>query len=183
MAIDGLELQLVSALQRFAMLQRRAAAEPDSGKLLPRSLKELEGTLDLLRVAQEQLLDNRQRLEQIQHDLASEREKYSQLLEEMPQPYLVTQADSKILEANRAAAELFNVSQRFLVGKAMSVFVCENRPAFLVDIATLAKQPRTSELLFKLRPRERAPMEMTARVSSDGTSLRWLLNAPTRTEL
>jgi Transcriptional regulator containing PAS, AAA-type ATPase, and DNA-binding domains len=183
MAIDGLELQLVSAVQRFGTLQRRADAEPGSGKLFARSMKELEGALELLRVAQAQLLENRERVEQLQHDLGREREKYGLLLDQMSQPYVVTQADSKIIEANRAAAELFNVSQRFLVGKLMSVFVCENRSTFLVDIATLAKQPRTTELAFKLRPRERAPVEIAARVSTDGRSLRWVLNPAPPTEL
>ena len=59
MAIDVLELQLVSALQRFAALQRRAESDRDQPKLLARTLEELEGALEEVRVAQEQLIEGR----------------------------------------------------------------------------------------------------------------------------
>lgn len=174
--IDVLELQLVSALQRFSTLQRRAGSEAEAAKLFARSMKELEGTLEELRVAQEQLIESRQRLETLQLEVVKERERYWQLFDEMPQPYVVTRPDSTITEVNRAAAELFNVSQRFLVGKTMSVFVCEDRARFLTDISKVATEARSAELAFKLRPRERAPMDVTAKVSGDPTTLRWVLN-------
>lgn len=175
MAIDVLELQLVSALQRFATLQRRAASDRDHAKLLARSLEELEGALEALRGAQEQLVEGRQRLDAIQAELARERERYWQLFDEMPQPYVVTEPSSVITEVNRAGAQLFNVSQRFLVGKAMSVFVCEDRARFLSEISRLSSGKRSGQLSFKLRPRERAPLDVIATVAADLTGLRWVL--------
>lgn len=175
MAIDVLELQLVSALQRFATLQRRASSDRDHAKLLGRSLQELEGALEEVRVAQEQLVEGRQRLEAAQAELIRERERYWQLFDEMPQSYVVTDPNSIITEVNRAAAQLFNVSQRFLVGKAMSVFVCEDRTHFLTEIGRLAAERRSGELTFKLRPRERAPVDVIATVGADATGLRWVL--------
>ena len=175
MAIDVLELQLASALQRFATLQRRAGSDRDHAKLLERSLEELSTALEELRVSQEQIIEGRRKLEQAQVELERERTRYWQLFEEMPQAYVVTNPLSVITEVNRAGAHLFNVSQRFLVGKAMSVFVCEERSRFLASISTLASEGRSSEMMFKLRPRERAPIEVAAAVNADQAALRWVI--------
>ena len=78
---------------------------------------------------------------------------------------------------NRAAAQLFNVSQRFLVGKAMSVFVCEERSRFLTEIGRLASEQWSAELAIKLRPRERAPLDVVATVAGDTGGLRWVFRA------
>lgn len=186
--MDALELQIASALQRFSTLQRRAQGErAEQPKLLSRALKELEVVLEAVRVAQEQLVENRHRLEQLQAELTRRNEKYWALFDLMPLAYVVTKPDSTIVEANRAAAELFNVSQRFLVGKTMSVFVCEDRARFLLEAGRIASQPNLVDLTFRFRPRERAPIDVVARVAGDAESLRWLLQpaspaaAPDRT--
>ncbi len=175
MAIDVLELQLASALQRFTTLQRRAGSDRDQVKLLGRSLQELSTALEELRVAQEQLVEGRNKLETVQAELLRERERYWQLFDEMPQAYVVTEPSSIITEVNRAGAQLFNVSQRFLVGKAMSVFVCEDRSRFLSDISRFAAEGGSAELALKLRPRERAPLDVIATVGADVKGLRWVL--------
>jgi PAS domain-containing protein len=163
-------------MQRFSTLQRRVASENlDQPKLLSRALKELETALEELRVAQEQLVENRTRMARLQEEVTTHYQKYWQLLDEMPQPYVVTKPDSTISEANRAAAELFNVSQRFLVGKMLSVFVCEDRHRFLTTSAAIANDSTVAELAFRLRPRERAPLDVVAKVSGDGNILRWIL--------
>lgn len=175
MAIDVLELQLVSAMQRFSTLQRSAADGRDQAKLLARSISELETVLEALRSAHEQLVDNRVRMEQMQLELSREREKYWRLFDEIPQPYVITRSDTLITEANRAASELLNVSQRFLPGKTLSVFVCEDRTQFLLDAARVTSQPAPVNMSMKLRPRERAPLLVSAKVTGDETGLRWVL--------
>lgn len=184
MALDVLEIQLASALQRFATLQRRAQTEKDHPKLLERALKELEGALDHVRFVQEQLAESRARVEALQADAAEQQERYRELFDAMPQPCVVTRPDSTITEVNRAAAELFNVSQRFLVGKSLSVFVCEDRGRFMSASERVARESRPEEFGFKLRPRERAPLDVFARVSGDNSALRWVLRpieAPAQT--
>src|SRR5687768_8634105 len=99
MAIDVLELQLVSALQRFSTLQRNATDGRDQSKLLSRSMTELESGLEELRVAQQQLIENRTRMEHMQLELSREREKYWRLFDEMPQAFVVTRSDTLITEA------------------------------------------------------------------------------------
>ena len=174
-SVDSLELQLASAQQRLATLRRRASAESAESKLLPRALKEAENLLEELRVAQEQLVEARQRLEDVQAELTRQYEKYWELFDEMPDAYVVTKLDSSIIEANRAAAELFNVSQRFLIGKPLSVFVCRDRSGFLKILESMGDQTRPTELPFRLRPRERAPLDVAATVRADGASIRWIV--------
>jgi PAS domain S-box-containing protein len=55
--------------------------------------------------------------------IASERERYQALFEFAPVAYLVTDPVARILEANRAAAALLDVDQRFLVGKPLAAYV------------------------------------------------------------
>jgi two-component system sensor histidine kinase VicK len=174
-AVDSLELQLASAQQRLATLQRRASADVAESKLLPRALKEAENLLEELRVAQEQLVEARQRLEDVQTELTRQYEKYWDLFDQMPDAYVVTKPDSSILEANCAAAELFNVSQRFLIGKPLSVFVCEDRSGFLKILESTTEHAGPRELSFRFRPRERAPLDVSATIRNDGTSIRWVL--------
>jgi PAS domain S-box-containing protein len=175
-SVNSIELQLATALQRFNTLQRRADSDPDqSTTLLTRALHELERALEEVRVAQEQLLESRSRLEEVQAELAQQYEKYWQLFDDMPQPYVVTGRDSIMTEANRAAAELLNVSQRFLVGKPLSVFICQDRAGFLDEAMRAATQPGPFDLEVKLRPRERAPIDVAVRVSGGGNILRWVL--------
>jgi PAS domain S-box-containing protein len=174
-ALDALELQLASALHRYTALQRRAESSRDQATLLTKTLAELGTALEEVRVAQEQLIENRSRMEQLQVQLRQQCDKYWQIFDEMPEAYVVTRPDTTILEVNKAAAQFFNVSQRFLVGKALSVFVCEDRTTFLASSARAAAEGATREFTLKLRPRERAPVPVSTRVSGSTGELRWVL--------
>lgn len=173
MSIDSLELQLASAVQRFNSLQRRATTTREPAHLLSRTLHELGEVLEEVRVAQEQLVDQRRRMEALQEEMRKQNARYWQLFDEIPQPYVVTRPDSTIVEVNKAAAELFNVSQRFLAGKALSVFVCEDRSGFLSRIAELVAHRTESQFELRVRPRERAPLNVKAVARADEASVRW----------
>jgi two-component system sensor histidine kinase VicK len=175
-AFDALELQLASALQRFSTLQRRAESPRDPSNLLTKTLAELGTALEEVRVAQEQLIESRARMEQMQAELRRQHDKYWQLFDEMPEAYVVSRPDTTILEVNKAAAQFFNVSQRFLIGKTLSVFVCEERTQFLDASARVAAEGTPLDLSLKIRPRERAPMPVSVRVSGSPNELRWILH-------
>jgi PAS domain-containing protein len=182
-SLNALELQLATALQRFNTLQRRVDSESgESSSLVARALRELERALEEVRVAHEQLIDNRGRMEQLHDELAQQYRKYAELFDEMPQPYIVTRGDSTITEANRAAAELLNVSPRFLIGKTLSVFVCENRAQFLQDCSR-PESLQATDLKLRIRPRERAPIDVVAAVRGPAESLRWVLRSVPSQEL
>jgi PAS domain S-box-containing protein len=174
-SLDSLELQLASAVQRYNNLQRRAGANREPAALLAKTLAELGTALEEIRVAQEQLVESRTRIEQLQLELRQQYDKYWLLFDAMPEAYVVTRADSTMLEVNKAAAQLFNVSQRFVIGKTLSIFVCEERTRFLAACERAAETHVPLDMEFKLRPRERAPLPVSARVSGDANGLRWVL--------
>ena len=133
MPLDALELQLAAATQRFNTLKRRAESPKEPSLLLTRSLAELSTALEEVRVAQEQLLESRLRMEQLQEELREQAERYWQLFDEIPQPYVVTRPDSTIVEVNKAASALLNVSQRFLVGMSYRYEMVVASGQFMMD--------------------------------------------------
>lgn len=175
MAPHFLEFQLASAVHRFNALERQAEGHREPGPLLQKALAELGTTLEEVRAAQEQLVESNVRIERLQNDLREQATKYSQLFDDIPYPCVVTKPDSTIVEANKAAAELLNVSQRFLVGKTLSIFVCEDRGRFLTETSRVADRDQPHEFQLRIRPRERAPVPIVARVNGSDSTLRWIL--------
>jgi len=57
----------------------------------------------------------------------------------------------------------------------LSVFVCENRSQFLSVASRTHDSSAGTTVEFKLRPRERAPLDVRATVSG-GPELRWVLS-------
>jgi PAS domain S-box-containing protein len=180
-SVDSLHLQVASAVQKLSTLHRRAgqAAAGSTPKLFQDILHELEQALEELMVTQQHLSEQHEQLAAARRQIEIEREKYWQLFDGAPDAYVVTTADSRIVEANRAASELLNISQRFLVGKNLSLFVCNDRTRLLAQVHELAQLRASAELTFSMRPRERAPFNVNARVVAAGepmdASLRWLL--------
>ena len=170
-------VQLTAAFRRLATLQRRLESVPDH--LVQQGVEETMRALEELRTAQGELLVQRERIEAARADLRTEREKYQHLFDTAPQAYLVTDARLTILEANRAGAELFNISQRFLTGKALSVYIAKDRGRFIADAARLAVAGESARWTLGIRPRERAPLIVDARVVAhalpDGLELHWHL--------
>ena len=179
MRIESLQVQLSTAMQRLASLQRRAEhLTPDSPRIIQQTLEQLEFAIQQLRAAQEELEARRGELAALQHDLAVERRKYWEFFDAAPDAYLVTNGDGEIIEANRAAAELLNISQRFLIGKNFTVFVCTERTRVQAQAKRLAETGGSSDWVFSLRPRERAPFDVACRVLSSESAertLRWMV--------
>jgi len=92
---------------------------------MPVVLEELQTALEELRVAEEELRTQNDALLASQEVIEAERQRYQDLFEFAPDGYLVTDINGTIQEANRAAARMFNVKQRFLVGKPLINFIGE----------------------------------------------------------
>jgi PAS domain-containing protein len=171
-------IQLAPAFKRLATLQRRIQMRPDTR--VQEAVDELLRALEELRAGQAQVLVQREEIELLRAELRAERETYSQLLDCAPDPYLITDAQLIILSANRAGAELLNISQRFLAGKALDVFVSKDRSRFVADAARLAKEGESARWTFALRPRERATLaveaQVAANVTPDGLEIHWILH-------
>lgn len=112
-----------------------------------------------------------------------ERQYYKELFELAPDGYLVTDARGVIQEGNRAAANLLNVSQEFLVGKPLVVFVAETQRRLFQSKLTrrLRQSTPVQEWDVLLQPCDDEPINATLRVTvirnQEGkpVALGWLL--------
>src|SRR4029453_8599613 len=138
---DPFSRELRSARDRIAELQRRSTAgSQPGGGLLPEALAELDEASEELWVTGQELYDEAAGRPAPRQALEAERERYQALFDFAPVAYLVTDPVARILEANRAAAVLLDVDQRFLVGKPLAAYVAsEDRWQFRSTVNWLRK--------------------------------------------
>ncbi|MBW4520620.1 MAG: PAS domain S-box protein [Scytolyngbya sp. HA4215-MV1] len=153
---------------------KEVAAEDDDNDL-EQTHEKLQRTLEELQVAEEEL-----RGQNLQ--LAEERLKYLDLFDFAPDGYLVTNTRGIIQSANRAIAVQFAVSQPFLVGKPLALFIARShRSGFYTQLNQLAhqNQKQTWDITFQPQQGNTFPAEVTVVPmpdnSGNGTSLRWLI--------
>ncbi|GAB1544625.1 hypothetical protein NUACC21_73010 [Scytonema sp. NUACC21] len=116
--------QLKILYERVSALQKDTSGASLSAQMwLPTALEELNSAFEELKVAEEELRSQNEALVTARHTVEAERQRYQDLFEFAPDGYLVTDAQGKILEANRAAAKLLNINPKFLVGKPLVNFV------------------------------------------------------------
>jgi PAS domain S-box-containing protein len=137
---------------------RRDEAEPGHDD-------ELEICLEELRVAAEELQGLRDRL-------LAERQRYVELFDFAPEPYLEIDARGNIREANRAAAELLGCSQEHLAGKPLALFVAtEMRREVRSRMFALTEAAGGGVIEFdtRLQPRDERslPVQLRACVARD----------------
>jgi PAS domain S-box-containing protein len=109
--------------------------------------------------------------------LREERARYQDLFEFAPVAYLLTDAASKILEANRTAGKLLGIDPSRLVGKPFTAFVpVENRRRFRRTLLGLAHTTTEAEWELDLVGREgaRVHVQVNATRSLEGR-LRWTI--------
>ena len=117
---DPFSRELRSARDRIAELQRRSGDGHAPGGLLPKALAELNVAIEELSVTGEELRAQTDELASTRLALEAERERYQELFESAPVAYVVTDPLARILEANRAAAVLFEAEREFLTGKPLA---------------------------------------------------------------
>lgn len=88
-----------------------------------RTEAEMVSLLDELRSTEKKLRVQNEILKDAQDQLLQERQRYQDLFEFAPDGYLVTDTHGVILEANQAAAGLFDARQDFLTGKPLVAFI------------------------------------------------------------
>jgi PAS domain S-box-containing protein len=195
-------LQDSDSVQRFANNNSEAEA-PSSARTsveaseLPSSQQELalepyeeiNVAVEELQVAQEELLRQNEELAGYVEELMvtrqiveAERQRYQELFEFAPEGYLVTDPQGTIQEANRAAANLLNLSQQFLKGKQLLSFVPSDEH---LTFESKLKQPRQGDWIREwelcLQPRNRKPVDVAVTVAAvrdkegKAIALRWLL--------
>jgi PAS domain-containing protein len=90
-----------------------------------RTSEEDPGVLEDLEVLWEVLKERADRL-------AAERQRYLEFFQHLPQACVITDRYGKILEVNRAAAELLRAPQKRIVGKPLAVYTAASAPRAVV---------------------------------------------------
>lgn len=174
--------QMESWRKRLGKLQvsLSSSVEPD---LLTAAFDEFDIALEELQVAQEELLQHNEELQTTRQTVEAERHRYQELFDFAPDGYLVTDAKATIREANRAAAELLNVPQNFLVGKPLDIFFTEEvRRVFLSRLTQLHLSYQVQKWEVCLQPRSSVAFDAALTVASVHNSqgkliaLRWLVS-------
>ena len=97
-----------------------------------------------------------------------------------PAPCLITDASASILDVNRAASQLLNVTPRHVIGRAFTLFLGGDR----VEFMNLFNQTRlignVDRYQAQMRPRERAPFETSIVVAPDESEQVLLMLLPAR---
>ncbi|WP_009634101.1 PAS domain-containing protein [Synechocystis sp. PCC 7509] len=135
-------------------------------EIMPTAFKELGVISEELQVSLEELQQQNEELRLAQIALEVQKQRYQELFEFAPNAYLVTDEQGIIQEVNCVAANLFNVQQRFLIGKPLIVFIAEeNRQLFHVQLTQLQQGKNTDKWNLCLLPRNLQPFKAELLVS------------------
>jgi PAS domain-containing protein len=150
-----LTIRTNAALGRLASLQRRAekAATPVRSVVRP-ALKELTDALEELQVANDQLQAQVEELVDAKLQARTAEQRFTELLEWLPCACVWTSPSGEVVEANRAAAALLNVSAQHLSGRPLVLFMTD-RGKFTEALGLLTASTGAVLATVGIRPRER----------------------------
>jgi len=156
------------AIQRhFAALQREDTV----------AWRELDVLLEDLHVMYEQMQTSLETIESDIEELFQQKQHYHDMFQSSPIAYLLTDALGVILETNQAAANLLNVSQVFLVGKPLAMFMSEDsRIAFRNQLNQLSQSSGTQIWQISLCPSKGEPVAAELRVAVTRSIQGWIEN-------
>lgn len=182
MNIGEFSPQLEAWRSQLAALLRLTNESPSPPERLTEVFDELQAVLEQLAVAEEDLRQQNEELVQTRMAVEAERQRYQDLFDFAPDGYLLTDASGTILEANRAVATLFNISQKFLVGKPLITFVrIKEHQDFISQLLQLQQLDRVQEWELCLQRRQGDSFEaaLTVGAVSDRfgklVALRWMV--------
>jgi PAS domain S-box-containing protein len=181
--LDSFAEQVAAACRRRDALEGRADAGGPTATVAAETLTELGTALEELRVAVEELHQQNQELAAARQDLVAEFQMYQEMLDSIPDGYLVTDHAGCIQKANRIAAALLGVSPDLLVGKPLVLFLAaEDRPSFYSRLAAAIQETRKDEWAVAMVPRGGSPfaasltvLPMSRRGQNSSPVLRWLI--------
>ena len=180
---DELASEIGEARLLAAELRRRGdELKTEGGELVIESIEQLQTALEELRVAEEELRTQNAQLIATHDALEEERARYREMFELAPDAYLVTDPDGVIRAANEAAARLFGIQERFLIGKPLANYVSdEERKSFRAKLNSILTSDRVIEIDARMQLRTGEHLDSAIRVApvrnSKGelTGLRWLV--------
>ena len=182
--IDALARRVTAMRRSAAALRQRAeGGQLDRPADVPGdAASDLLCALEELQVAEEELLHQHHELAQARLALDHERQRFQDLFEFAPGAYVVTRLDGRIVEANRAAAELLGIESDTLTQKPLPLYVAaEDRARLRGLLNDMENSSSVDEQTLRLTPRRGAAVPVavtTAAVRDPNTGavvgVRWL---------
>lgn len=130
--VEGLRAR-ISSLHRLAM-----TSPAQYQTVMAEAFQELATVLVELQVAHEELHQQSDTIAETQVQLAAHRQRFQDLFELAPDPYLVTDLTGSLLQINRAAADLLGLDPAALNGRVLgNYFALEDRRNFRRRLLTL----------------------------------------------
>lgn len=160
--------QLNAVHRRVLSLHQRSAELPTAyQEILAEGFKELQTVLEELQVSEEEVRAQSEALIMARHTIEAERQRYQELFEFAPDGYLVTDPTGRIQEANQAIAHMLKVSQEFLVGKPLGVFIEQGGLfGFHVKLDELQQIDKIQNWEVRLRSKVYLPFDVALTVSA-----------------
>ncbi|PSB30287.1 PAS domain-containing protein [Chlorogloea sp. CCALA 695] len=167
MNLENFSKQVASINLRLGSLYQGVKPNlPIPVEVMPTALKELGFVSEELQVALEELQQQNEELHLAQVALEVQKLRYQELFDLAPNPYLVTDEQGIIQEANHIAATTLNVPQRFLIGKPLIVFIAEEkRQLFHVQLTELKQADNKARLKLRILPRNLQPFNAELLIS------------------
>ncbi len=158
MNVDGFSQHIKKLRSQVQeLLQRSANKTYLQQEIITEAFEELHTTVEkLLLVSQE--------LELTRASLDKERRRYRDLFELAPDAYLITNNTGTIEEANYAAATLFHVHHKYLVGKPLILFIAQQDRQLFSSHMNNLQQLLNWEI--NLQPRRGKPFPASVRLSA-----------------
>jgi PAS domain S-box-containing protein len=167
--------------RRASGLRERSRAGAAPGELLDEALETLQDQFEALAQTDEELRVQNEELAATQEALAAEHQRYRELFEQAPDPYLVTDAAGALLDANAAAVAVLGMPRGRLAGRSLAAFLpVGERRAFRARLAGLPRTGREEGWPLRLRPSGGEPRELVAtaalaRDDAGQAAVRWLM--------
>jgi PAS domain S-box-containing protein len=180
---NDLARDIGEARQQAVELRRNSAnLNSEEADLITESIAELQTALEELQVADAELRQQNEELITARDALESERHRYLDLFEFAPDAYLVTTREGTIREANEAAAQLFEIARRFLIGKPLTNYIIdEQRKAVRSELNRLTTADHVMELEARVQVRSGKRLDAAIRIApisdlrGNLAGLRWLV--------
>jgi PAS domain S-box-containing protein len=139
-------------------------------------VEDLRWTVAELRRAESELGQQNDELLGLHRAIAAESNRYRMLFDSAPIAYLATNPWGAIVDANDAAARLFEVDRRFLVGKPLLVYVpSEDRRAFRTWLLSMRGEAEPASMLTRLHRRSGVLFDASVRASRRGDEIVWTI--------
>ncbi|MBM0743984.1 PAS domain S-box protein [Phormidium sp. CLA17] len=160
--------QLNAVYRRVLSLHQQSDELPAAyQKILAEGFEELQAVLEELQTSEEEVRAQSEALIQAYQTIEIERQRYQDLFEFAPDGYLVTDRAGKIQEANQVMAQMLKVSQEFLVGKPLLMFIEQgDRFKFHIKLDELRLIDKIQNWEVRLRSKFCLPFDAALTVSA-----------------